>query len=514
LDRSLRPDQPVRHYLIAPLRAPRLRQGRGIVGRIGESLSAARFAALQNSLPELYGLSEMEFAAMRRGLTEKRPLVRPHSLELALERGVLRAGVYILGTTRIYLPEPVPEDCISQFPMEGIESGKVYIWLRSFLVPRKDHVARAVVRCYNMIAASGQEDEPRNPDAVRSLLKSGKAPRKPAATRGAEPASSDARSQKATPRRKEFFEWAETRPVRRASGERTGSTTSATSAERHRRRVDIVGCSVFAPREVIPGSTVMVQGAIHVPRQAEMAEAAAKDADEDAERRGFCTLDVDVERGSTLTAHLQMKGLEIEEPLQKQIWRGPERSRLTLNLLQFGVTIPDDARPGSYMGTMTILTRSVPVGHLRFKLKVTSELAAEQVLPDPTGMEAKRYHKAFVSYASPDRPAVLDRMQVVRKVGLEVFQDVVDLDPGDRWERELYKHIDESDLFLLFWSGPASESEWVMREINYALERQGDGDEPGPPEILPIIIEEPIPAPPAKLQHLHFTDRLLYLRES
>ncbi len=101
---------------------------------------------------------------------------------------------------------------------------------------------------------------------------------------------------------------------------------------------------------------------------------------------------------------------------------------------------------------------------------------------------------------------------MLRLMQIDFFQDLMDLEPGQRWEQELYRHIDESDLFLLFWSSHARASEWVRRELKYALQRQGP-DGALPPAIHPIILEgPPPPPPPPELSHLHFDDYLLYLR--
>jgi hypothetical protein len=124
--------------------------------------------------------------------------------------------------------------------------------------------------------------------------------------------------------------------------------------------------------------------------------------------------------------------------------------------------------------------------------------------PKPTG-EARRYSRAFISYASKDRAEVLRRVQMLKSVGIDFFQDVLNLEPGDRWAQELYKHIDESDVLFLFWSTAAKESEWVAKEWQYALEKKGDDF------IRPVGIEgPPIPAPPEPLRHLHFGDPILY----
>jgi hypothetical protein len=129
----------------------------------------------------------------------------------------------------------------------------------------------------------------------------------------------------------------------------------------------------------------------------------------------------------------------------------------------------------------------------------------------PEGLEQSwvRYRYAFISYASQDRTEVLKRVQMLDRTGVDYFQDLLSLDPGERWKRTLYRKIDDSDVFFLFWSTAAKQSEWVMKEVRYAIERRG-GNEFAPPEIVPVIIEGPPPVPPAELRDLHFNDKFLY----
>jgi hypothetical protein len=117
----------------------------------------------------------------------------------------------------------------------------------------------------------------------------------------------------------------------------------------------------------------------------------------------------------------------------------------------------------------------------------------------------KTYKSAFVSYASKDRLEVLRRTQALR-AAIEVRQDILDLDPGARWDAALYKWIDEADLFLLCWSRAARDSTWVMKETRYALNRQRRS-RGGTPDIVPLVLEPPSQAmPPKWLSHLHFND--------
>ena len=66
-------------------------------------------------------------------------------------------------------------------------------------------------------------------------------------------------------------------------------------------------------------------------------------------------------------------------------------------------------------------------------------------------------------------------------------------------------------MFYLFWSSKAKDSEWVMKETEYALARRMTS-ETGNPDIIPVIIEgPPPPSPPESLKDIHFNDSLLYV---
>jgi hypothetical protein len=264
---------------------------------------------------------------------------------------------------------------------------------------------------------------------------------------------------------------------------------------------DLVDCTVFAPSAASPGDAVMVQVFAHTPEQSEAAAAQAREFDLEAERRGVATLETEVADGTRLTFDLALPGLLVDEPVQTLVWRRRPAS------VQFGVVVPEDRNAGTVIGKVTVSQEGIPVGRIRFKLDIAEVVEAAAAESAPTGDDAHRYALAFISYASPDRGEVLRRVQTLKSVGIRYFQDLLDLDPGERWEKGLYEHIDACDLFLLFWSSAARESEWVEKEACYALDREG-----GPPEIRPIVIEGPPVAPPfERLAHLHFNDLLIYL---
>jgi hypothetical protein len=209
-----------------------------------------------------------------------------------------------------------------------------------------------------------------------------------------------------------------------------------------------------------------------------------------------------VRRNSRLDFELQMPGLDVDDPVASLVWRRRTES------VQFGVRVPPKAPVGTVIGTLAVCLDSAPIGHLKFKLAIEFDSALAP--NEPQGDEARRYTVAFISYSSKDRDEVLRRVQLLSSVGIKYFQDVLSLEPGERWEKRIELGIDECDLFLLFWSSEAKRSEWVRKEVRHALARKAESDL-SPPEIRPVILEgPPIVEPWEELAHLHFNDRLLY----
>ncbi len=267
-------------------------------------------------------------------------------------------------------------------------------------------------------------------------------------------------------------------------------------------RQDTVNCSVFAPTGLSAGGVMMVQVFAHLVEQVDLVERLALDFDDEARRRGTKTLEGKVAPGARLCFQLFAPGLLIDPPWQTLVWqRKPEA-------VQFGVQAPVDIQPGTVLASLLVSVDSVPVGHIKFKIAVLQPGAAAAARKQLG--RARHYTMAFTSYASQDRDQVLARLQMLSLAGIPYFQDILDLDPGERWQSKLYQKIDQCDLFLLFWSRAARESEWVLKEARYALARQA-GDDAAPPEIMPVILEgPPVVEPPQDLAHLHFNDRLIY----
>ncbi len=115
-----------------------------------------------------------------------------------------------------------------------------------------------------------------------------------------------------------------------------------------------------------------------------------------------------------------------------------------------------------------------------------------------------------MSYATKDRKEVLKRVQMLNVMKTKFFIDLLSLDPGDRWEKKLYETIPHCDLFLLFWSQAAKNSEWVITGKPNTRSTSNSKNQDGEPDIVPVVLEQNVPPPPS-LAALHFNDRIQYL---
>ncbi len=266
---------------------------------------------------------------------------------------------------------------------------------------------------------------------------------------------------------------------------------------------DIVDVSVFGPDVMPAGGQCLVQAFASLATQLDDVVARAREADADAKRRGIKTLNTKIGRGNTLQFIFEGQGLAADPDKQDIVWRGEP------DCAQFIVSAPADAAGKTFYPRILVLHSAIPVGTITFALKVGT--GAEKATAALRGDDAHRYRYAFLSYASPNRAEVIKRVQGIRVSGIDFFQDLLSLEPGDQWEKKLYEEIDKCDLFLLFWSTQAKNSCWVMKETAYALARQKKSADKIP-RIVPVIIEgPPPPSRPDELRDIHFNDYLIYI---
>jgi hypothetical protein len=263
--------------------------------------------------------------------------------------------------------------------------------------------------------------------------------------------------------------------------------------------------SVFSEERLQRASQALVQVFIHAKADRDAAAKESAQRDESSTCRGRHTLAVDVEVGTAITLHLTSSGLEIKQPVQTVTWNGK------LESVSYAVRAPNDAPLGKVICTLSVSVRDIPVGYVRFTVTIEEDRGNPKT--SFVGDSAHRYERAFISYASKDRSEVLKRIPMLRIHRIEFFQDLLSLEPGDEWEERIYEEIESSDLFLLFWSSAALDSEWVKREWMHALKCRGSGKD-GTPDIYPVLIEgPPVPSPPEELKRFHFRDFLAYIAQ-
>jgi hypothetical protein len=259
--------------------------------------------------------------------------------------------------------------------------------------------------------------------------------------------------------------------------------------------------SVTAARSVAPGDTIVVDVWAHLSGDREEVIGRARDAiggtDVLAKTKGGFT----IASRTLLSIRVRIDGLVVDEPEDVILWTG------SIANADFAIGVPRDATGGPHAGFATVHVAGLRLATIRFVIVV----GAREDPVEPMGAATVAHRSAFASYASADRDEVLGRVQGMQKAAphLEVFVDVASLRSGQRWAQELERVIPASDVFYLFWSGHARESDWVTREWQCALRSRGvDFIDP-----VPLVSPTEVP-PPAQLQALHFNDWVLAFQSS
>lgn len=74
----------------------------------------------------------------------------------------------------------------------------------------------------------------------------------------------------------------------------------------------------------------------------------------------------------------------------------------------------------------------------------------------------------FISYSSKDRPRVQRLVERLREKGVAVWWDDGNLPPGQRWDDEIERGLNESSKVVILWSEASIQSEEVKDEAYLA----------------------------------------------
>lgn len=203
----------------------------------------------------------------------------------------------------------------------------------------------------------------------------------------------------------------------------------------------------------------------------------------------------EAQKGQVFRLVLQSPDMEIEDNAGELRWNG------TYAAADFEVLLPEDYEKKQVRLRGRVYSGDAILTDLKLILSVNAP--QQQEIP----CEKTIFRSAFISYDHKDLPLVLSRVQGIQlaRPDMDLFIDMHSLNRGEHWESRLYNEILRRDLFYLFWSSNAAKSEWVNRELTYALSNKNED------AIEPIPLEPPeICPPPPALQNRHFGDWTLH----
>ena len=196
-----------------------------------------------------------------------------------------------------------------------------------------------------------------------------------------------------------------------------------------------------------------------------------------------------------ITFLLELEGCKVDAPFQTFLWVN------AFQMAKFKI----QAHPGLdgtvTRGRLAIQHGIILLAEVPLSIRVDST-APRDVRLDDVPLTVIPYHKIFPSYSHADTVVVEQVTQFVESLGHHYLQDVRELRSGEIWDDRLCDFIREADVFQLFWSKRALESQFVEREWRYAISLRR------PNFIRPTYWEEPMPKaaglPPPELGKIHF----------
>lgn len=197
------------------------------------------------------------------------------------------------------------------------------------------------------------------------------------------------------------------------------------------------------------------------------------------------------EQGQEFHVALQCPDVEMDIAPEYMRWNGVYAAA------DFEVFLPESFDRKQLRLRGRVYSGDAVITDLKLILQVSS------ASPQNVVCEKVRLRSAFISYASADRAKVVARLQGIMLAcpDMDLFFDVESLRRGEAWEPRLYKEISQRDLFYLFWSHNAAASEWVRKELEYAVAQKTVEF------IEPIPLEQPdVCPPPESLMCKHFND--------
>jgi len=77
--------------------------------------------------------------------------------------------------------------------------------------------------------------------------------------------------------------------------------------------------------------------------------------------------------------------------------------------------------------------------------------------------------QVYMSYAQQDRELAWNLAKALKNAGLHVWIDIDNIYPGDNWAEVIGKALKESQAMVVLLTPSALQSEWVRKDIAYAI---------------------------------------------
>jgi hypothetical protein len=204
-----------------------------------------------------------------------------------------------------------------------------------------------------------------------------------------------------------------------------------------------------------------------------------------------------IAEGALITATPELAGYQFNPP-SAQVAFYEDWQRFDFKLR--AATAPLDQASN---GRITFTVEGVIVAEVPMSIYLAS--ASTSVVPTastPTSITRPIYQSIFCSYSHKDTQIVERVERAYKALGMTFLRDVITLRSGQDWQQELFVMIDKADIFQLFWSAAAAESQAVRVEWERALQRHQEHPEEG--FIRPVYWQTPMPPPAPELSAIHF----------
>ena len=260
---------------------------------------------------------------------------------------------------------------------------------------------------------------------------------------------------------------------------------------------DSVFSSIFAPAEVKRKNNLQVQVFLHPFKETDKVKTLAKESDRSAERRDYIPLQCKLKKGDTVDVQLNIYGETLLMSEKKSVvWQG------SFTKCSFDYFVPKDIDVDELSCATLLTVNGIPLGEMRFVTKIVDR---PRLLPPE--VISHRYNKVFISYAHKDEDKVRSFHEGLKLCGIDHFFDRDYLKAGDVFPQVIQDYIDTADLFVLFWSENAAESDYVAKERAQALERafpQIKPEKAAKLRIYPMSIEPRAELPTDMKDYYHF----------